>query len=205
MTKEQQLDWLCRLRSEIYVYMPQEWIKKMDEALTQSIKALEQEPCNHEEKPHSLLDAYFQMRAEQEPCEDCDYSEIMDWEQDAKTGKAKPIYWCERHKEPCDDVVSRQAVKEIITDIRDCISVEGYCAILERMKKLPPVRPQEPKTGHWIEVEVRNCHATLKCSECDRVIEPTYTFGEYSYEDIKKFYPYCHCGAKMVEPQESEV
>ena len=37
---------------------------------------------------------------EQEPCEDCDYSEIMDWEQDAKTGKAKPIYWCERHKEP---------------------------------------------------------------------------------------------------------
>ena len=38
--------------------------------------------------------------AEQEPCEDCDYSEIMDWEQNAKTGKAKPIYWCERHKEP---------------------------------------------------------------------------------------------------------
>jgi len=38
--------------------------------------------------------------AEQEPCEDCDYSEIMDWEQDTKTGKAKPIYWCERHKEP---------------------------------------------------------------------------------------------------------
>ena len=31
-----------------------------------------QEPCeNHEEKPHSLLDAYFQMRAEEiSPCED---------------------------------------------------------------------------------------------------------------------------------------
>lgn len=46
--------------------------------------------------PSEIIDKY----AEQEPCEDCDYSEIMDWEQDAKTGKAKPIYWCERHKEP---------------------------------------------------------------------------------------------------------
>lgn len=42
-------------------------------------------------------------------------------------------------EEPCTDAVSREAVKEIINDIRDCISVEGYCAILERLKKLPPV------------------------------------------------------------------
>lgn len=48
--------------------------------------------------------------------------------------------------EPCEDAISRQAVEEIINDIRDCISVEGYWAILERMKKLPPVKPQEPKT-----------------------------------------------------------
>lgn len=46
-------------------------------------------------------------------------------------------------QEPCDDVISRQAVNEIINDIRDCISVEGYCAILERIKKLPPVNPQK--------------------------------------------------------------
>ncbi len=44
MTKEEELDWLCRLRSEIYVYMPYEWLKPMDEALTDSIKALEQGP-----------------------------------------------------------------------------------------------------------------------------------------------------------------
>ena len=55
----------------------------------------------------------------------------------------------------------------------------------------------QPKKGEWIEVDVRNCHATLKCSVCDRVIEPTFAFGEYSYEDIKTFYPYCHCGADM--------
>lgn len=55
----------------------------------------------------------------------------------------------------------------------------------------------QPKKGKWIEVDVHNCHATLKCSVCDRVIEPSFTFGEYSYEDIKTFYPYCHCGAEM--------
>lgn len=41
----------------------------------------------------------------------------------------------------------RQAVCKIIDDIRDCVSVEGYWAFLERLKKLPPVNPQ-PKTGH---------------------------------------------------------
>ncbi|MBO7715257.1 MAG: hypothetical protein J6S85_16940, partial [Methanobrevibacter sp.] len=37
---------------------------------------------------------------------------------------------------------SRQAVRNIVNDIRDCISVEGYCAIIERLKKLPSVNPQ---------------------------------------------------------------
>lgn len=45
MTREEQLDWLCRLRSEIYVYMPKEWLIPMNNALDMSIKALEQEPC----------------------------------------------------------------------------------------------------------------------------------------------------------------
>lgn len=42
-----------------------------------------------------------------------------------------------------NDAISRQAVNEIVNDIRNYISVEGYLAILERLKKLPPVRPQE--------------------------------------------------------------
>ena len=44
MTREEQLDWLYRLRSEIYVYMPKEWIVPMNDALDMAIKALEQEP-----------------------------------------------------------------------------------------------------------------------------------------------------------------
>lgn len=47
-------------------------------------------------------------------------------------------------QEPCSDLIQRQAVNEIINDIRNCISVEGYWAILERMKKLPSVNQQEP-------------------------------------------------------------
>lgn len=45
MTREEQLDWLYRLRSEIYVYMPKEWVIPMNNALDMTIKAIEQEPC----------------------------------------------------------------------------------------------------------------------------------------------------------------
>jgi hypothetical protein len=42
--KEKTLDWLYRLRSEIYVFMPKEWLIPMNNALDMAIKALEQEP-----------------------------------------------------------------------------------------------------------------------------------------------------------------
>ena len=44
MTREEQLDWLCRLRSEVKIYMPREWVDHFEDALTESIKALSQEP-----------------------------------------------------------------------------------------------------------------------------------------------------------------
>lgn len=40
MTREEELDWLCRLRSEIYVYMPKEWLIPMNNALDMAISAL---------------------------------------------------------------------------------------------------------------------------------------------------------------------
>ena len=43
MTKEEELDWLCRLRSEIYVYMPKEWLIPMNNALDMAISALSTE------------------------------------------------------------------------------------------------------------------------------------------------------------------
>lgn len=61
MTREEELDWLCRLRSEIYVYMPREWLIPMNNALDMAIKALEQEP---------ILD---KIRAEIANLDDADY------------------------------------------------------------------------------------------------------------------------------------
>lgn len=43
MIREEKLDWLYRLKSEIYTYMPITWIKPMANALRDAIKALEQE------------------------------------------------------------------------------------------------------------------------------------------------------------------
>lgn len=44
MTREEKLDWLYRLRSEICVYMPKEWVEPMNNALDMAIIALQQKP-----------------------------------------------------------------------------------------------------------------------------------------------------------------
>lgn len=65
---------------------------------------------------------------------------------------------------------------------------------------LPPVTPQEPKTGHWIRWYERKEYDDYveniphcKCSECGKEYDP------HSSQFIK----YCiECGARMFEPQE---
>lgn len=50
---------------------------------------------------------FIRYKAESEQgmnCEDCIYSDIADWEQNKKIGKAKAVYWCERHKKLCNDI-----------------------------------------------------------------------------------------------------
>ena len=61
-------------------------------------------------------------------------------------------------QQPCEDAISRQAVCNIVNDIRDCISVEGYCAIIERLKKLPPVTPKSETVTEFAD----------RCRECGR-------------------------------------
>lgn len=93
-----------------------------------------------------------------------------------------PSVSTEKH---CEDAISRQAVKEIINDIRDCISVEGYCAILERMKKLPSVSTE--KTGHWI--DDNDGHGT-SCSKCGK-------WYPHSYLTKQDIIYCCNCGTKI--------
>ena len=61
---------------------------------------------------------------------------------------------------------------------------------------------QEPKTGHWMidEDSTDRFFATYECSCCKRAIIVPHDAMKAVYKD----YPYCHCGARMVEPQESE-
>lgn len=60
MTNEENLDWLYRLRSEIYVYMPKEWLIPMNNALDEAIKKLEQ--SNSDEDCISRADAIANIR-----------------------------------------------------------------------------------------------------------------------------------------------
>lgn len=118
-------------------------------------------------------------------------------------------------QEPCDDVVSRQAVLEIVNNPLNI-------RLDEIIKKLPPVRPQEtvtefadrcrecgakygkllkqePNTGHWIGID-EEPHEDYECDKCGYVVS-TYTANIEPHTEYK----YCpNCGARMFEPQESE-
>ena len=96
-----------------------------------------------------------------------------------------------------NDLISRQDVEEIINDVRDCISVEGYWAILERMRKLSSAEPRcianihlsqeqldeafekvkldilsvKPKAGKWLIAEKdKYLVHSVRCSVCGNCI-----------------------------------
>jgi hypothetical protein len=104
---------------------------------------------------------------------------------------------------PCGDVISRDAVLDI--DFHKLIHTTAKPAemIRQKIEQLPPVNPQEPKTGHWIEDDMTYCGVDLTNYKCDKCGE----IGGAWRKGLKpdKLPKYCmNCGAKMVEPQESE-
>ena len=86
-------------------------------------------------------------------------------------------------QEPCGDVISRQAVLDIIDSDWKYEGMEHY------INELPSVNPQEPRTGRWIEHIERddyNDHEDIwyECDQC--------------HADSKKTSNYCpNCGANM--------
>ena len=95
-------------------------------------------------------------------------------------------------QQPCEDCISRQAVINCVT------SNEFRYKIVEDIKTLPSVTPKE-KTGKWIDdgfYAEGHSEIVYRCSQCNHCII------ELSIEE----YNFCpNCGARMVEPQESEV
>lgn len=84
-------------------------------------------------------------------------------------------------------------MEEIAEVIKCDADAETKCKMISNILTAKPhyFEKQEPKTGHWIIID--DCEKFIaKCSECGRI------------EDSRMIskYPYCHCGAKMVNPQE---
>ena len=95
----------------------------------------------------------------------------------------------------CEDAISRQAVIDSLhskfADGFDSDRWWNSMSVLYAINKVPPVNPI--KTGHWIRQDNTKepLYGWYFCSECNSVIG-----------DKTKFCS--NCGAKMVEPQESE-
>lgn len=93
-------------------------------------------------------------------------------------------------EEPCEDVVSRQAVLDKAYTYGNGLEPEGYCVEVEDIQALPPVIPTHKK-GKWInrrscQVD-ENTYDVATCSECDEeiTIDPVHD-------------NYCpNCGVKM--------
>ena len=89
-----------------------------------------------------------------------------------------------------DRLISEKKAIEAINDYwgeMETPTIDGY---INAIKAIPSA---EPNTGHWIIID--DCEKFIaKCSECGQ-IEDSRMIGKYAY---------CHCGARMVEPQERE-
>ena len=108
-------------------------------------------------------------------------------------------------QQPCEDAISREAALNTINAMRVACDTNDiadyYILLLEAFKQLPPVTPKQ-KSGHWEWVQYDSSPniGNWRCSECRAIIP--HTPKETDNTPIYKLCPMC--GAKMVEPQESE-
>ena len=113
---------------------------------------------------------------EQEPTDDATLKDIF-------------CMGCEyKDAEPCEDAISREAVIKLFNG-----NIGSEAAlILHKVKQLPSVTQ---KPGKWI----NDKDDMPTCSECGYIPQYDRAIDDYEYSN------YCpSCGAKMVEPQESE-
>ena len=111
------------------------------------------------------------------------------------------------------EYISRQAVLASIKNLYPDMPIadifgarrkwlEKYAPYFEcenAVEQLPSVNPPKPKTGHWIEEDMFDGDVAYRCSECNEL----FWIEDGTPKD--NGYDFCpKCGARMVEPQESE-
>jgi hypothetical protein len=126
-----------------------------------------------------------------------DFRQLAGWLKELKVYK---------EQEPCEDAISREAALEaILTRVPDFCGSDECGNLIYRnetasyIRNLPSVTPKQ-KTGHWFYDEsIEN----WRCSECKETPKTIGYCGSANF--MVEHFKFCnHCGAKMVEPQESE-
>lgn len=110
---------------------------------------------------------------------------------------------------PCEDAVSRQAVHDVLKKhwLSGTVAHRVIDEIGLSINVLPSVTPKE-KTGRWIIKDgkeqgydiggIKTWYIQIMCDKCG--------FIKTAIEGHTGQYHFCsNCGARMVEPQESEV
>ena len=196
MTREESIDLLDNLIGMVEDNHNSDY----DTALHMAIKALEQEPCEDcisREKARQFLYERLDRLNDDELYDifsriiDDMYNELSSIEQ-----------------EPSGDLISRQSAISLADDLKQDLPDDERIAdmvmahndgILEyqtQLSLLPSVK-QEPKTGHWkLYRDYKNVVDYPQCNICGAVIALSLSMDNLNY---------CpNCGAKMIEPQESE-
>lgn len=181
--------------------------KALYDKLNIDYEALSQEPCDECLHNHTSIcgncNDYDEF--EQEPCDDA-ISRILKrmWNCRGKHTTSIDKVKMEQiirdeitsvNPQPCEDAVSKQEILNIIDDMakeyytnKDFDKAQGIAWV--KLQRLPSVNPQ--KIGHWIITPFSVTGRHYQCSECKYI----HTFTNFEY---------CpKCGARMVEPQESE-
>ena len=159
----------------------------------QAIKALEQEPTTKNDLGVDCVDRTPRIPKEwQDTFKDVDEFIEYIWDRvdtsDFEDSYISPVF----NAEP------NELFKVTASDKREQLH-ELFVEMITR-GNMPPVTPQESKTGHWIKHDTGHS-IYYECSLCKCLAPCTETADSF----IWKLSEYCpDCGAKMVEPQENE-
>ena len=152
--------------------------EKGSEAWQMAIKALSQEPCDDAISHDFQIGDEVRIIGSDTIYDDCD----VGWVIRNASEKVKTMYVM-RNDGSADEEAKAEWYK----------TGRHNAMLAEVIKALPSVT-QKSKTGHWIRITNGAMKEKYICSECGRQIEND---GIEGLLPIK--YPYCHCGAKMVE------